>query len=364
MVVKIKKTSRYALRPCELQETAWIYYISLLVKHLIMYCWKTLVDWYQDKIIIATTKNISSNIVYMTKSVKRYWKKYLERCKLHEAQRIKLPEADNKKERNKVKPTKTEYQLRLPFAICVDFKNILPKQDLCRESSPKSFIIQYQHQVPCRNCIYVKCNDGQNFEPPQVNIEDDVTEKFLEQVFVPATICRQNLVNNITRKWLTQEQWREYNKATNCSICPEPFKSTDKKVRCHKYLTGEYGGPAHNACNLNYHTHTFLFNIRNYSQEVRNIHRCEGKLNINQKWIILILNKKWDGSSNSRSMRYELDLYIHPSYICSRGLFYLLTWIVQIEQLVALLYSLPLFLGLSFPRDIIDQVLSTDGCRG
>ena len=44
---------------------------------------------------------------------------------------------------------------------------------------------------------------------------------------------------------------------------------------------GEYRGPAHNARNLNYHTHAFLFNISNYSHEVRNIQRRKAKLNIN-----------------------------------------------------------------------------------
>ena len=32
----------------------------------------------------------------------------------------------------------------------------------------------------------------------------------------------------------------------------EPFKSADKKVHDHDHLTGEYRGPAHKACNLNY----------------------------------------------------------------------------------------------------------------
>ena len=44
-------------------------------------------------------------------------KNHLERCKLHRVQRIKLPEADDKKGRNKIKFTKTEYQLRLPVVI-------------------------------------------------------------------------------------------------------------------------------------------------------------------------------------------------------------------------------------------------------
>ena len=99
------------------------------------------------------------------------------------------------------------------------------------------------------------------FEPPQVNVGDDTTEMFLDQVLATATICGQHLANKILMKLLTQEQWREYNNATNCSICAKPFKSADKRVRNHNHLTYEYRGPDHNACNLNYHTHAFLFNI-------------------------------------------------------------------------------------------------------
>ena len=93
-------------------------------------------------------------------------KSHLERCKLHGAQRIKLPEADNKKGHDKVKFTKTEDQLHLPFVIYVDFKSVLHKQNSCEPSSSKSFTTQYQQQVPCGSCIYVKCSDGRYFEPP------------------------------------------------------------------------------------------------------------------------------------------------------------------------------------------------------
>ena len=153
----------------------------------------------------------------------------MERCKIHGAQRIKLPETDDKKGRDKVKFTKTEYQLHLPFVIYADFDSVLPKQDSCESSSSNSFITQYQQHIPCGSCIYMKCSVRQYFAPPQVNIGDDAAAKFLEQVLAVATICRQHLANNNSMKRLTQGQSREYNNATNCPICTKPFKSTDKK---------------------------------------------------------------------------------------------------------------------------------------
>ena len=44
-------------------------------------------------------------------------KNNLEKCKLHRVQRIKLTESDDKKRRDKIKFTKTEYQICLPFLI-------------------------------------------------------------------------------------------------------------------------------------------------------------------------------------------------------------------------------------------------------
>ena len=102
-------------------------------------------------------------------------------------------------------------------------------QDSCGSSSSKSFSVQYQHHVPCGSCIYKKCSDGQYFEPCQVKIGDDAAGMFLGQVPAAATICRQHLANKIPIKRLTQEKWKEYKNATNCSICAKPFKSADKQ---------------------------------------------------------------------------------------------------------------------------------------
>ena len=63
----------------------------------------------------------------------------MERCKLRGQQRIKLAEPDDKKGHDKVKFTKTEYQLRLPFVIYADFESVLRKQDSREPSSSKFF---------------------------------------------------------------------------------------------------------------------------------------------------------------------------------------------------------------------------------
>ena len=59
---KDKKSSHYVLPPWPLQDITLIYYISLLMKNLITYWWKTWADWYRD------------NIVCMAVLVKKYWK--------------------------------------------------------------------------------------------------------------------------------------------------------------------------------------------------------------------------------------------------------------------------------------------------
>ena len=80
---------------------------------------------------MTTTKYISVNTVLHGSISEKILKNHLGRCKLHWAEKIKLPEVDNKKGRDKIRFTKTEYQLRLPFAIYANFESVLRKQDSC-----------------------------------------------------------------------------------------------------------------------------------------------------------------------------------------------------------------------------------------
>ena len=61
------------------------------------------------------------------------------------------------------------------------------------------------------------------------------------------------MMRDTPMKPLTDKQNMEYEKAKKCYICHDPFLTTGKakkKVRDHDHSTGEYIGPACNACNL------------------------------------------------------------------------------------------------------------------
>ena len=143
MGTKIKKSSHYVLLLWPLLGITWIYYISLLAKHLI-----TWADWDHDNIIMRTTKNISVNIVCMTAPVKRYWKTIWGDASYMEHKESSFQKLTKKEGHGKVEFTKTEHQLRLPFVIYTDFESVLRKQDLCEPSSLKYLTTQYQHHVP------------------------------------------------------------------------------------------------------------------------------------------------------------------------------------------------------------------------
>ena len=103
--------SHYVLPPWPLQEITGIYYISLQVKNLIKYWWKTWADWDITKYNNHNSKQYFYQYYLHGCTSEQVLKSHLERFKLLGGQRLKLPEADNKKGRDKIKIKKTEYQL-------------------------------------------------------------------------------------------------------------------------------------------------------------------------------------------------------------------------------------------------------------
>ena len=74
--------------------------------------------------------------------------------------------------------------------------------------------------------------------------------KFFDQVLPAATICIQHMANKISMKgWLKNNE--------GDSIMPPTAESvpnhSSQQIKMSVIISGEYRGPVHNTCNLNYH---------------------------------------------------------------------------------------------------------------
>ena len=92
---------------------------------------------------------------------------------------------------------------------------------------------------------------------------------------VTANELRDILEKKIAMKQLTPLQMEEFTSAEKCHICEKRFKDTGKPVRDHDHLTGDYRGPAHNSCNLQYRINPLkvkipciIHNLRSYDADL------------------------------------------------------------------------------------------------
>ena len=83
--------------------------------------------------------------------------KHVEKCRLHGAQCVKLPEPDE----NKLFFKKTKCQLRLPFVIYADFESILKPHSSAEQIFTKSWTQIYQTHEACGFGMYTVCTDKQ-----------------------------------------------------------------------------------------------------------------------------------------------------------------------------------------------------------
>jgi len=161
--------------------------------------------------------------------------KHLEKCELHGAQRIKMPDEENKILRFK----KIEAQERLPFVIYADFESILERKELVEKDPLKSWTEKCQTHFPCGFGMHTVCTDKRFYSQPKIYFGEDSAEKFLDMVQRESKLIRKFLKNKIQMERLSSQQWKEYNTATTCHICTKVFKEGDQRVRDHDHLTGK-----------------------------------------------------------------------------------------------------------------------------
>ena len=164
---------------------------------------------------------------------------------------------------------------KAPFAVYADFESLIKPLDNCDPDPNKSYTKKYQKHEPISFSYYIAVNSSINgvFKPvlrkyTKTKPEDadamDVFIKWLEEDI--------KAIANIEGKEMifTEEDRKQFNKASDCWICGE-YLGNDR-VRDHCHFTGRYRGPAHNSCNLKYrkpkNISVFFHNLSGYDSHL------------------------------------------------------------------------------------------------
>ena len=162
---------------------------------------------------------------------------------------------------------------KAPFAIYADFESLIKPMDNCDPDPNKSYTKKYQKHEPVSFSYYIKSFNENVYEPrlrgyikekPEGEDVIDIFIKWLEEdVKAIANIKPKQMI-------FTEEDRKQFNKASDCWICGEELGND--RVRDHCHFTGRYRGPAHNSCNLKYrklkNISVFFHNLSGYDSHL------------------------------------------------------------------------------------------------
>ena len=162
---------------------------------------------------------------------------------------------------------------KAPFAIYADFESLIKPMDNCNPDPNKSYTKKYQKHEPISFSYYINSSIDGVFKPvlrkytktkPENADAIDVFIKWLEEdVKAIANIKPKQMI-------FTEEDRKQFNKASDCWICGEELGND--RVRDHCHFTGRYRGAAHNSCNLKYrkpkNISVFFHNLSGYDSHL------------------------------------------------------------------------------------------------
>ena len=162
---------------------------------------------------------------------------------------------------------------KAPFAIYADFESLIKPMDNCDPDPNKSYTKKYQKHKPTSFSYYINSSIDGVYKPilrkytktkPEDTDAMDVFIKWLEEdVKAIANIEQKKII-------FTEEDKKQFNKASDCWICGEELGND--RVRDHCHFTGRYRGPAHNSCNLKYRKpksiSVFFHNLSGYDSHL------------------------------------------------------------------------------------------------
>ena len=162
---------------------------------------------------------------------------------------------------------------KAPFAVYADFESLIKPMDNCNPDPNKSYTKKYQKHEPISFSYYINSSIDGVFKPvlrkyTKTKPEDaDAMDVFIEWLEEDV-----KAIANIEEKEMifTEEDRKQFNKASDCWICGE-YLGNDR-VRDHCHYTGRYRGPAHNSCNLKYRKpksiSVFFHNLSGYDSHL------------------------------------------------------------------------------------------------
>ena len=162
---------------------------------------------------------------------------------------------------------------KAPFVGYADFESLIKPMDNCNPDPNKSYTKKYQKHEPVSFSYYIKSFNENVYESrlrgytktkPENADAMDVFIKWLEEdVKAIANIKPKQMI-------FTEEDRKQFNKASDCWICGEELGND--RVRDHCHFTGRYRGPAHNSCNLKYrkpkNISVFFYNLSGYDSHL------------------------------------------------------------------------------------------------
>ena len=194
--------------------------------------------------------------------------KHKEYCYENESVKILMPPPGTYLRFNKF-----HHSEKVPFVIYADFESLIKPMDNCNPDPNKSYTKKYQKHEPISFSYYIYSSIDEVFKPvlrkyTKTKPEDaDAVDHFIKWLEKDV----KDIANIKPKEMIfTEEDRKQFNKASDCWICGEELGND--RVRDHCHYTGRYRGPAHNSCNLKYrkpnNISVFFHNLSGYDSHL------------------------------------------------------------------------------------------------
>ncbi|XP_053597646.1 uncharacterized protein LOC106693382 [Microplitis demolitor] len=160
-------------------------------------------------------------------------------------------------EENKILKFKNyQYKDFVPFVVYADLECTLEPQK--NDNSDK--------HIPHSIAFYRFCSYNNNLSKFELNRSQTCIELLVKKLECLALEVESYLKNPVAMKPLSRQQKESHEQATVCHICKRSITSATDKCYDHCHFTGNYRGPAHLSCNINYRkSHTIPIVFHNLS---------------------------------------------------------------------------------------------------